>query len=101
MQQVVQNYRSGELAMLEVPVPACQPGGVLVRTRYSLVSSGTEAMKIEESRRSLLGKARARPDQVKQVVQSVSQQGLLPTYRKVPRAWTPTRRLGTACAAKW
>ena len=83
MQQVVQNYRSGELAMLEVPVPACQPGGVLVRTRYSLVSSGTEAMKIEESRRSLLGKARARPDQVKQVVQSVSQQGLLPTYRKV------------------
>jgi predicted dehydrogenase/threonine dehydrogenase-like Zn-dependent dehydrogenase len=83
MKQVVQNYRSGELAMLEVPVPACQAGGVVVRTRFSLVSTGTESMKIEESRRSLLGKARARPDQVRQVVHSVSQQGLLPTYRKV------------------
>ena len=84
MKQVVQNYRSGELAMLEVPVPACQAGGVLVRTRFSLVSTGTE---IDEDRgepeASLLGKARARPDQVRQVVQSVSQQGLLPTYRKV------------------
>jgi predicted dehydrogenase/threonine dehydrogenase-like Zn-dependent dehydrogenase len=83
MKQIAQNYRSGELSLVEVPVPACKPGGVLVRTRFSLISTGTEMMKIEESKLSLVGKARARPDQVKKVMQSVSQQGLLATYRKV------------------
>src|SRR6266545_5703718 len=83
MKQIAQNYKSGDLVLLDVPVPACRPGGVLVRTRFSLISAGTEMMKITESKLSLLGKARARPDQVKKVMQSVSQQGLLATYRKV------------------
>ena len=83
MKQIAQNYRSGELTLLEVPVPAARPGGVLVRTQFSLISTGTEMMKINESRLSLLGKARARPDQVKKVMASVSQQGLRATYRKV------------------
>ncbi|HZQ27528.1 MAG TPA: bi-domain-containing oxidoreductase [Acidimicrobiales bacterium] len=83
MKQIAQNYRSGELLMLEVPVPTCRPGGVLVRTEHSLVSTGTELMKINESKLSLIGKARARPDQVKKVLDSVSQQGLQATYRKV------------------
>jgi predicted dehydrogenase/threonine dehydrogenase-like Zn-dependent dehydrogenase len=83
MKQIAQNYKSGELVLLEVPVPAARPGGVLVRTEYSLISTGTEMMKINESKLSLIGKARARPDQVKKVMQSVSQQGLRATYRKV------------------
>ena len=83
MKQIAQNYKSGELALLEVPVPAARPGGVLVRTQISLISTGTEMMKINESKLSLVGKARARPDQVKKVMQSVSQQGLRATYRKV------------------
>ena len=83
MKQIAQNYRSGELALLEVPMPAARPGGVVVRTEFSLISTGTEMMKINESKLSLLGKARARPDQVKKVMQSVSQQGLRATYRKV------------------
>ena len=83
MKQIAQNYRSGELALLEVPVPAARPGGVVVRTEFSLISTGTEMMKINESKLSLIGKARARPDQVKKVLQSVSQQGLRATYRKV------------------
>jgi predicted dehydrogenase len=92
MKQIAQNYRSGELALLDVPTPACRPGGVLVRSEFSLVSAGTEMMKIAESRLSLLGKARARPDQVKKVMQTVAQQGLLTTYRKVADrldAYTP------------
>ena len=56
---------------------------MLVRTQFSLISTGTEMMKISESKLSLVGKARARPDQVKKVMQSVSQQGLRATYRKV------------------
>ena len=82
MKQVAQNYKSGDLAVLDVPVPACQPGGVLVRSLYSLISTGTEMMKVSEARMSLVGKARARPDQVRKMLDSVAQQGALATYRK-------------------
>lgn len=83
MKQVAQNYKSGEIALLDVPRPACRPGGVLVRTEFSLISMGTEAMKIHESKLSLVGKARARPDQVKKVLETVTQQGPVATYKKV------------------
>ncbi len=82
MKQVAQNYRSGELTVLDVPPPACKPGGVLVRTLYSLISTGTELMKVSEARKSLLGMARARPDQVRKVIDSVAQQGPAATYQK-------------------
>lgn len=82
MKQVAQNYKSGDLAVLDVPVPACQPGGVLVRSLYSLISTGTEMMKVSEARMSLVGKARARPDQVRKLLDSVAQQGALATYEK-------------------
>jgi predicted dehydrogenase/threonine dehydrogenase-like Zn-dependent dehydrogenase len=83
VKQVVQNYKSGELTLLDVPVPACKPGGVIVRTLYSLISTGTEMMKVSEAGKSLIGKAKARPDQVAKVVQSVATNGLAATYRKV------------------
>ncbi|MFJ7160039.1 bi-domain-containing oxidoreductase [Streptomyces sp. NPDC101118] len=83
MKQVVQNYKSGELAVLDVPVPGCKPGGVLVRTVYSLISTGTELMKVSEAGMSMLGKARSRPDQVAKVMQSVAVNGVPATYRKV------------------
>ncbi|GEL24523.1 oxidoreductase [Pseudonocardia sulfidoxydans NBRC 16205] len=92
MKQVVQNYKSGELALLDVPEPMCKAGGVLVRTLYSLISTGTEMMKVGEAGMSLIAKAKARPDQVAKVVQSVSTQGLSATYRKVSGkldSWTP------------
>jgi predicted dehydrogenase/threonine dehydrogenase-like Zn-dependent dehydrogenase len=82
MKQLAQNYKSGDLAVLDVPVPACQPGGVLVRSLYSLISTGTEMMKVSEARMSLVGKARARPDQVRKLLDSVAQQGALATYQK-------------------
>ena len=82
MKQVAQNYKSGDLAVLDVPVPACRPGGVLIRSIYSLISTGTEMMKVSEARMSLVGKARARPDQVRKLLDSVSQQGALATYQK-------------------
>lgn len=83
MKQVVQNYKSGELALLDVPAPAVKSGGVLVRTAYSLISTGTEMMKVSEASMSLVGKAKARPDQVAKVVQSVASNGVSATYRKV------------------
>lgn len=83
LRQIAQNYKTGEVKLVQVPVPACRPGGVVVRSEYSLVSAGTELMKIAESKMSLIGKARARPDQVRKVLESVSQQGVGATYRKV------------------
>ena len=83
MKQIVQNYKSGELTVLDVPVPACKPGGVLVASRFSLISTGTEMMKVNEARQSLVGKARSRPDQVRKVVDSVTQLGPAAAYQKV------------------
>ncbi len=83
MKQIAQNYRSGELSVVDVPPPACQPGGVLVRSVYSLISTGTEVMKVKEAKLSLAGKARARPEQVRQVIDTVSKQGPVATYKKV------------------
>jgi predicted dehydrogenase/threonine dehydrogenase-like Zn-dependent dehydrogenase len=82
MKQVAQNYRSGELSVLEVPSPACRPGGVLVQSLYSLISTGTEMMKVSEARLSLIGKARARPDQVRKVVETIVQVGPTAAYKK-------------------
>jgi predicted dehydrogenase len=92
VKQIAQNYRTGELALVDAPVPRCAPGGVLVRTEYSLISPGTELMKVSEARLSLLGKVRARPDQVRKVLDSVTQQGPQATVRKVLNrldAYTP------------
>jgi predicted dehydrogenase/threonine dehydrogenase-like Zn-dependent dehydrogenase len=83
MKQIAQNYKSGELIVVEVPAPSCRPGGVLVRSLYSLISTGTEVMKVTEAKLSMIGKARARPDQVRKVLDSVAQQGAVGTYKKV------------------
>ena len=83
MKQIAQNYKTGELIVLDGPAPACRPGGVLVRSLFSLISTGTEMMKLTEARMSMVGKARARPDQVRKVLDSVAQQGALTTYQKV------------------
>ena len=83
MKQIAQNYKSGELVVLDVPAPVCRPGGVLVRSLFSLISTGTEMMKVSEASMSMVGMARARPDQVRKVLDAVQQQGVLTTYKKV------------------
>src|SRR5215469_12802177 len=83
MKQIAQNYKSGELAVLDVPAPSCRAGGVLVRSLYSLISTGTELMKVSEASMSMVGMARKRPDQVRKVLDQVQQQGVVTTYKKV------------------
>jgi len=65
---LAQNYRTGELQMLEVPNPSAKKGTITIQTMASLVSIGTEKAMIDVAKKSLLGKALARPDWVKQVV---------------------------------
>ncbi len=83
MKQVAQRQADGELRVVEVPRPVVREGGVLVRTGYSLISAGTERSSVEVARKSLVGKARARPDQARQVIDNVRKQGLKETYQKV------------------
>jgi len=83
MQQIQQNYRSGELGLVDVPVPALRPGGVLVANACSLISAGTERTTVATARMGLLGKAASRPDLVRQVVRIARREGLLETYRMV------------------
>ena len=82
MRQVVQSRRSGKVWLARVPAPACGKGGVLVRTRCSVVSAGTERQSLAFAGKSLLGKARARPDLVKQVVDAARTEGPRPAVAK-------------------
>jgi predicted dehydrogenase/threonine dehydrogenase-like Zn-dependent dehydrogenase len=83
MRQLLQNVSTGEITVEEVPAPQDGPGSLLVSTRYSLISAGTERAVLEVGRSSLLGKARARPDLVRKVIDSAREEGLASTYAKV------------------
>src|SRR3990172_8887855 len=83
MRQVVQNFKSGKVSVLDVPPPRLRAGGALVRIEASLISAGTERSKIELGEKSLLGKARARPELARQVVEKARSEGVLETYRTV------------------
>ncbi len=81
MKQLLQNIKTGETAVAEVPVPTPRRGQALVRVSASLVSAGTERMVVEFAEKSLLGKARARPDLVRQALDKARREGLLPTFQ--------------------
>ncbi len=83
MRQVSQNYKSGLVKIESVNLPALKPGGLLIKTDFSVISSGTEGMKVKEGKMGYLAKARARPDQVKKVLNSIQQQGVTATFHKV------------------
>jgi 2-desacetyl-2-hydroxyethyl bacteriochlorophyllide A dehydrogenase len=75
MKQVVQNVRSGQVEIKDVPTPACGAGEVLVQVGASLISAGTEKMVMDFAGKSLLGKAKERPDLVKKVLQKMQREG--------------------------
>ncbi|NCP16692.1 zinc-binding alcohol dehydrogenase, partial [bacterium] len=79
MKQVLQNMKTGKTTIEEVPIPTPHPGMALVKTAASLVSAGTERMVVEFAEKSLVGKARSRPDLVKQVLDKARREGLLTT----------------------
>lgn len=79
MKQIVQNMKNGETEIVEVPIPKIKSGCILIRTTASLVSAGTERMLVDFAEKSLVGKARSRPDLFKQVMQKAQRDGLLTT----------------------
>jgi predicted dehydrogenase len=81
--QVIQEVRSGKLVVAEVPAPLAQPGEVLIANIASVISAGTERMVIDLAKKSLLGKARERPDLVRRVLEKCRNEGVLTTLRQV------------------
>jgi predicted dehydrogenase/threonine dehydrogenase-like Zn-dependent dehydrogenase len=83
VKQLLQNVSTGEISVEEVPAPASDPRSLLVATRFSLISAGTERAVLEVGRASLIGKARARPDLARKVLESAREEGVATTYAKV------------------
>src|SRR5579871_736456 len=83
MKQVLQDARSGEIKVVEVPSPRLLPGCVLVRIAASLVSAGTERASTEFAEKNLLQKAQARPDLVRDVLNKVRRDGVVSTLSSV------------------
>jgi NADPH:quinone reductase-like Zn-dependent oxidoreductase len=98
MQQVVQEVRSGRTTVREIPDPVAGAGQVVVATAASLVSAGTERYVVELARKSLIGKARERPDHVRRVLQKVKQEGLLMTAQQVQAKLDEPMPLGYSSA---
>lgn len=98
MKQLIQNFKTGELYVDDVPVPALSEKMVLVENRFSLISAGTERGTVSVGQASLIGKAKKRPDLVKQVIQNVKKEGLKATYQKVRTKLDSLKALGYSTA---
>lgn len=83
MKQLIQSFKTGELGLFDVPAPICYENGALVETSVSLVSAGTEKMLVDFAKKSILAKAKDRPDLVKQVVGKMKKEGIKNTLEKV------------------
>lgn len=83
MKQILQNLKTGQTGLVDVPCPAVKAGHLLIQTNMSLISAGTERMLVEFSKGGLLAKAKAQPDKVKQVLDKIRTDGLMPTLETV------------------
>jgi predicted dehydrogenase len=98
VKQVVQDRRSGSIQVIELPAPSLRPGAILVRNAFSVVSPGTERNSVLASRDSYLKTARARPDLVRRVLDTVRREGVLAAYRKVEAKLSGPHALGYSSA---
>src|SRR3972149_4243195 len=98
MKQLIQNLRTGETIVAEVPLPNPRPGTALVRTAASLVSAGTERMLVEFAEKSLVGKARSRPDLLRQAIDKAWREGLITTVGTAFNRLEQTMPLGDSSA---
>jgi NADPH:quinone reductase-like Zn-dependent oxidoreductase len=85
MKQILQNLKNGRMEIADVPCSHPGHGQVLIQSRASLISAGTEKMLVEFSKANLIQKARQQPDKVKQVLDKIKSDGLMPTLEAVFR----------------
>ncbi|WCO01126.1 bi-domain-containing oxidoreductase [Psychroserpens ponticola] len=100
MQQLTQKLGSGDMIIQDVPYPQLGKGMVIVKNHYSIISAGTEGSTVVAARKSLLGKAKERPQQVKQVIDTLKKQGPIQTYRAVMKKLDAYSPLGYSSAGE-
>jgi predicted dehydrogenase/threonine dehydrogenase-like Zn-dependent dehydrogenase len=100
MQQLTQKLGSGDMIIQEVPYPQLGKGMVIVKNHYSIISAGTEGSTVVAARKSLIGKAKERPQQVKQVLDTLKKQGPIQTYRAVMKKLDAYSPLGYSCSGE-
>lgn len=100
MQQLTQKLGSGDMIIQEVPYPQLRKGMVTVKNHYSIISAGTEGSTVVAARKTLLGKAKERPQQVKQVIDTLKKTGPVQTYRAVMKKLDAYSPLGYSCAGE-
>jgi len=100
MKQLIQSFKTGELGLFDVPSPVCEKNGALVQTTVSLVSAGTEKMLVDFAKKSMLAKAKDRPDLVKQVIDKMKKEGVRNTLEKVFTKLDTPIPLGYSIAGK-
>lgn len=83
MKQVLQSLRTGTTEVAEVPAPGPRPGHLLIETSHTLVSAGTERMLVEFGKAGLLSKAHQQPERVKDVLNKMRTDGVVPTLEAV------------------
>ena len=94
MKQIVQYQKNGELILEDVPIPQCPTNGILVKLKFSLISAGTEKSSVSNAQGSLIERAKKQPDQVKLVLDTIKQQGILSTYQRVQNKLHSFKPLG-------
>jgi polar amino acid transport system substrate-binding protein len=100
MNQLTQKLGSGEMLIQEIPYPQLGKGMIIVKNHYSIISAGTEGSTVSAARKSLIGKAKERPQQVKQVLDVLRKQGPIQTYRAVMKKLDAYSPLGYSSAGE-
>lgn len=98
MKQLLQDMKSGETRVVDIPAPQVSTNSAIVRNAASLVSVGTERMVVEFARQSMLGKAHSRPDLVRQVVDKAKREGIATTIEAALNRLDEPMALGYSCA---
>ena len=98
MLALLEDMKTGRVAAYDVPAPELREGGILVRTAFSAISAGTEKASVEAGRKSLLKKAMARPDLVKQVLEYAQSNGVKAARQKVQARLETLTALGYSCS---
>lgn len=100
MKQLTQQLKSGKMEILEVPFPVLEPGHVLVRNHFSVISTGTEGKTVRDARKGYIAKARSRRKEVEQVIDLIKKNGLKSTYKLVMNKLEAPSPLGYSCAGE-
>lgn len=98
MKQLIQDFKTGDLKIEDVPDPLLKNGFIKVKNKFSLISTGTEKSTVDIGKASLVEKAKKRPDLVKQVFQNIKKEGLIATFQKVRTKLDTPRALGYSCS---